>query len=39
MAEDAKEELILSEEADDGNIEYKLKLESPNMGRVEHLTT
>jgi hypothetical protein len=35
----AKQELLLSEEQDLGNVEYKLKLESPTMARVEHLTT
>lgn len=39
MIPDALEELLLPEEPDDGNIEYKLKLESPTMARVEHLTT
>lgn len=35
----AEEELLLCEEPDDGNVEYKLKLGSPTMARVEHLTT
>lgn len=39
MCETAEEELILPEEPDDGNVEYKLKLEAPTMARVEHLTT
>ena len=35
----AEKELLLPEEPDNGNIEYKLKLESPTLSRVEHLTT
>ena len=39
MQAEAKVELLLPEEPDNGNVEYKLKLDSPNMARVEHLTT
>lgn len=35
----AEQELNLHEELDDGNVEYKLKFDSPTMARVEHLTT
>jgi GTPase len=33
------QELLLPAEPDNGNVEYKLKLDSPNMARIEHLTT
>jgi hypothetical protein len=39
MCQEAEQELLLPEEPDNGNVEYKLKLESPTMGRVEHLAT
>ena len=39
MIPTAEQELLLPEEPDNGNIEYKLKLDSPTMARVEHLTT
>lgn len=35
----AEKELLLPEEPDNGNTEYKLKLASPTMERIEHLTT
>lgn len=35
----AQTELLLPEEPDNGNIEYKLKFDGPNMARIEHLTT
>ncbi len=35
----AEQELLLPEEPDNGNVEYKLKFDGPNMARVEHLTT
>lgn len=37
--ETASEELLLPEEPDTGNTEYKFKFDAPNMARVEHLTT
>lgn len=39
MAQTAEKELLLPEEPDQGNIEYKLRFDNPNMGRVHHLTT
>lgn len=36
---DAETELLLPEENDNGNTEYKFKFDAPNMARVEHLTT
>jgi GTPase len=35
----AQEELLLPEEPDEGNTEYKLKFDSPTMARIQHLTT
>lgn len=34
LAETAEEELLLPEEPDEGNTEYKLKFDKPTMGRV-----
>lgn len=39
MKEGAEEELLLPEEPDNGDTEYKFKFDAPNMARVEHLTT
>ena len=39
LSEDAPQELVLPPEPDDGNVEYKLKLDAPTMERVEHLMT
>lgn len=35
----AEQELLLPEEPDNGNVEYKLRFDAPNMARIEHLTT
>ena len=39
LSENAEEELLLPYEPDNGNVEYKLKLQSLTMDRVDHLTT
>lgn len=39
MQVNAEQELELPQENDNGNIEYKLRFDAPNMARVEHLTT
>lgn len=39
MQINAEQELLLPEEPDNGNVEYKLRFDAPNMARVEHLTT
>lgn len=39
LQETATEELLLPFEPDHGNVEYKLKLQSLTMDRVDHLTT
>lgn len=39
LAEHAKPELLLPEEPDEGDTEYKLKFDKPTVGRVHHLTT
>jgi GTPase len=39
LSENAEEELLLPYEPENGNVEYKLKLQSLTMDRVDHLTT
>ncbi len=39
MAQNAESELLLPHEPENGNIEYKLKLQALTMDRVDHLTT
>ena len=39
MSQNAEKELLLPYEPENGNVEYKLKLQSLTMDRVDHLTT
>jgi GTPase len=39
MSDNAEKELRLPYEPENGNVEYKLKLQSLTMDRVDHLTT
>ena len=39
MSQDAEIELLMPEEPDEGNTEYKLKFDKPTVDRVQHLTT
>jgi elongation factor 1-alpha len=39
LCSEAEVELLLPEEPDEGNTEYKLKFDKPSMDRVQHLTT
>ena len=39
LSENAEQELLLPYEPENGNVEYKLKVQSLTMDRVDHLTT